>query len=246
MSSQSAVSKTEVEAYPDTERGMSVVTAYSRVRELIIRGRLSPGAWIVESDLAERLNLSRTPIRSALHLLQREGYIIEQKGRTKSRMMVAPLTKEDAQELYSIVGHLEGLAGRQIASLPAELRQEKTSVLREINSELEEIANFKKDNHDAIFELDMKFHSTIAEANSGPRLLQMQHIVKPQIERYCRLYASGIIDSLHHSVEEHEAIILAINEGDATKVETALQTNWMNGARRLATLIDYLGERGTW
>jgi DNA-binding GntR family transcriptional regulator len=240
------LSKPSLETYPDTERGKSVATAYVRIRELIVCGRLSPGAWVVEADLADRLNLSRTPIRSAMHLLQREGYIIEQKGRTKSRMMVSPLTKEDAQELYSIVGHLEGLAGRQIAALPRELRLKTTAVLERINSELEEIANAKKDNRDAIFQLDTNFHRTIAEANSGPRLLQMLHIIKPQIERYSRLYASGIIDSLHHSVQEHRSIISAIDEGDVAKVETALHTNWMNGANRLFTLIQYLGERGTW
>src|SRR5690242_3834094 len=84
----------------DPERGRSVTTAFVKIRELIVRGRLAPGSWVVEADLADHLKMSRTPVRSALHLLLREGYIVEQKGRTKSRMTVAPLTKEDAQEIY--------------------------------------------------------------------------------------------------------------------------------------------------
>ena len=47
--------------------------------------------------------MSRTPVRGAIHGLQREGYIIEHKGVSKSRMVVAPLTSEDSEELYSIL-----------------------------------------------------------------------------------------------------------------------------------------------
>ncbi len=54
----------------------------------------------MEADLAERLNMSRTPVRAAIHWLQREGYVLEQRSVSKSRMIVAPLTKEDANELY--------------------------------------------------------------------------------------------------------------------------------------------------
>jgi DNA-binding GntR family transcriptional regulator len=101
------------------EHGTSLLTAFQEIRELIVHGKLSPGTWIVEGDLAERLGMSRTPVRGALNWLQREGYVLEQKSASKSRMFVAPLTKDDAKELYSIVGRIEGLAGRQTAALPA-------------------------------------------------------------------------------------------------------------------------------
>jgi DNA-binding FadR family transcriptional regulator len=53
------------------EHGTSMVTAFREIRELIVHGRMSPGTWILEADLAERLNMSRTPIRGAIHWLQR-------------------------------------------------------------------------------------------------------------------------------------------------------------------------------
>ena len=56
--------------------------------------------------------MSRTPVRGALYLLQREGYVQELRNTSKSRMLVSSLTKEDANELYPIIGRLEGLAGR--------------------------------------------------------------------------------------------------------------------------------------
>src|SRR5581483_9578314 len=105
------------------ERGTSLATAFQELRRLIVMGQLSPGSWVVEADLAKRLGLSRTPVRGALQWLQREGYVIEHKEGTKGRILIAPLTKEDARELYMIVGQLEGLAGTLTSSLAPEKRE---------------------------------------------------------------------------------------------------------------------------
>ena len=106
------------------EHGTSLITAFREIRELIVHGRLSPGTWILEADLAERLNMSRTPVRGAIQWLQREGYVLEHRNVSKSRMIVAPLTKEDANELYLIIGSLEGIAGRGVARLPQAQRKQ--------------------------------------------------------------------------------------------------------------------------
>ena len=70
-------------------RGESVARAYDQVRELIVWGRLSPGSRIVESEIADRLGISRTPTRSALHRLQQEGkdHAIELVGSRLRAMM---------------------------------------------------------------------------------------------------------------------------------------------------------------
>ncbi len=60
---------------PAREHGTTLNAAFQHVRELIVRGRLSPGAWIVEAELTEKLGMSRTPVRGALQWLQREGYV---------------------------------------------------------------------------------------------------------------------------------------------------------------------------
>ena len=70
--------------------------------------------------------------------------------------------------------------------------------------------------------------------------------IKPQTERYWRLYASNIIDKLELSVAEHEAVINAIQKGDANAAEKALILNWVHGFERLAQLIAANGERGSW
>lgn len=233
-------------ARPKAGHGNSLRQAFHEIRELIVHGRLSPGSWIVEADLARHLAMSRTPVRSALHLLQREGYVIEHTNVRKSRMIVAPLTKEDAAELYPIIGHVEGLAGRRTALLPKNRRAEIAAELKGFNQQLRDILSAKSSRAAGIFDIDRSFHRTIIESGAGTRLKALHKSIEPQAERYWRLYASSIIHDLHLSVSEHEEIIAAILAGDPDRVEQALQTNWTNGCERLARVIDIFGERGSW
>jgi DNA-binding GntR family transcriptional regulator len=231
---------------PAENHERSVDVAYRKLRELIVRGRLAPGTRLVEADIAERLQISRTPVRSALHRLQQEGYVIAVRSARQSRLAVAPLTKEDARELYWIVGHIEGLAGRLLARSGHEERGRVIAHLRAINQELSEQARKGHGDPSRIFDLDMEFHGVLVESAAGPRLLALHSAIKPQTERYWRLYASAIIDDLGVSVDEHVAIIESIASGDPDASEQAIRSNWQNGAERLARVIDSLGERGSW
>jgi DNA-binding GntR family transcriptional regulator len=228
------------------EHGTSVTTAYLKIRALIVEGRLSPGSWLLESDLCEHLHMSRTPVRGAFFLLQREGYVLEHRNARKSRMVVAPLTLEDAGELYPIIGHIEGLAGRRAAAMSAAKREALAVQLERVNSQLAEIAHQRKLAGGTIFDLDREFHQLTVSAGAGPRLKRLHQAIEPQAERYWRLYASSILGDLHLSVAEHEAIIDALRTGDAARLEEALQTNWENGLKRLAGVIEIFGERGSW
>lgn len=228
------------------EHGTSVGIAFQRIRDLIVHGKLAPGTWIVEGDLCDHLNMSRTPIRGALYLLLREGYVVEYRNFSKSRMIVAPLTKEDANELYPIIGRLEGLSGRRAAALPQRDREELGGKLKRVNEKLAKIARERSYHGPEIFDLDHEFHRLILAAGSGPRLTALHRAIEPQTERYWRLYASSIIGELHLSVEEHEEIIAALVAGDGDRLERALFTNWENGCKRLAKVIEVYGERGSW
>jgi DNA-binding GntR family transcriptional regulator len=228
------------------EHGTSLITAFREIRELIVHGRLSPGTWILEADLAERLNMSRTPVRGAIQWLQREGYVLEHRNVSKSRMIVAPLTKEDANELYMVIGSLEAIAGRGVASLPQPQRKQIASQLRSLNDRLDAIASGQPCHPGEIFEIDRDFHRLIVKFGAGPRLTTLHGGVEPQTERYWRLYASSIIKDLHISVEEHKEIIRAVEEEDADSVEVGLKQNWLKGSERLGHVIDIFGERGSW
>lgn len=231
---------------PRRTRGDRIGRAYGQLRELIVSGRLAPGTRIVESDISTRLGVSRTPVRSALQRLQQEGYI-QALGRGKeSRLSVAPLTHDDSRELFSIVGELEGLAARWSAALPAPPRAELVRRLRRLNTELSVAAAEQPRNPTRLFDLDTAFHHAYVEAGGGARLLALHDAIKPQAERYIRLYISALVDEIAKSVDEHEVIIRQVHVGAPGEAQLAVQTNWRNAAERLSRVIASLGERGSW
>jgi DNA-binding GntR family transcriptional regulator len=225
-------------------RSDTVSRVYEELRGLIVWGHLPPGARIAERAVAERLGLSRTPVRSALHRLQQEGFVSSVGRGQDQRLIVAPLTQDDGREIILIVGHLEGLAAHTAATLPDARRKQIVARLREINREL--AAESKRREFTRIFDLDQAFHRAYVEDVVGPRLLALHRSIKPQIERYTRLYISALVDELPTSVKEHEVIVRAIASGDAHGAQRAVETNWRNAAGRLSRVIAQLGERGSW
>jgi DNA-binding GntR family transcriptional regulator len=223
-----------------------VTQAYRQLRDLIIWGRLAPGTRIIETDVATRLGVSRTPVRSALQRLQQEGYIVASGTGQQSRLSVAPLTKEDARELLAIVSEVEALAARWAALKPEAERVRTAADLRAINRELAETIQTHRPDPYRVFDLDQSFHRCFVEAGAGPRLLALHAAIKPQTERYVRLYITALMDEISTSVREHDAAAIAIEAGDAQAAKEAILTNWQNATERLALVIDRLGERGAW
>lgn len=227
------------------ERQDNVSRAYHDLRSVIVWGQIPPGTRISERVIGERLGLSRTPVRSALHRLEQEGFVASAgKGRER-RLIVAPLTRDDGEEVYFIVGHLEGLAARIAAALPAARRKAIATRLRALNRELS-LESRKREDAARVFDLDLEFHRTYVEGVVGPRLLTLHRAIKPQSERYSRLYVTVLLDELSASVKEHEAIASSIAKGDPDGAQRAAETNWHNAARRLARIIAQHGERGSW
>lgn len=219
---------------------------YEQIRELIVHGRLAPGTRIIETEVARRLEVSRTPVRSALQRLQQEGYIITSGNGRQVRPSVAPLTREDAWELFGIVGGIEGLASRQAAALEGAARTGLVSELEAINQRLLQAIVPEHLDRNLLFTLDTEFHHAYVAASAGPRLRMLHDAIKPQAERYVRLYTSALWGEVGTSVQEHKLIIDAISTGDEEGAQRAVQENWRNAALRLNQVIDTVGERGSW
>ncbi len=218
--------------------------AYRRLRELIVHGRLAPGSRLIETEVADRLGLSRTPIRSALQRLMQEGYITDTGNRRQSRPLVAPLTQDDARELLYIVGEIEGLAAWHCARLDD--RRALVRDLNQINSELLSEAWSHRPSRDRIFQLDNDFHRRYVTGGAGPRLLMLNDSIKPQAERYTRLYVDALLDQIAVSVEEHNTIVKAIEAGNGDRAQRCVRANWRNAAERLCGVIARAGELGSW
>jgi DNA-binding GntR family transcriptional regulator len=226
--------------------GRSAHFAYRRLRELIVHGQLAPGRRIVEADLAERLGVSRTPIRGALQRLEQEGLLLRRRIGSRSRTVVAPLTREDAKEIFEVVGALEGLAAWRAATLESAERARVARSLREANDELRRCARSSQVDGIGFYERDQAFHEALVRAASGPRLLRVHGAARPQAERYIRVYVSTLHSEVETSVREHELIVREVERGAPELARAATQTNWRNAIRRLFDVIGVLGERGGW
>ncbi len=220
---------------------------YRELRELIVSGRLAPGTRLVETIAARRLGVSRTPVRSAFHRLQREGYAVAaNEDDERQRLVVAPITAGDAADLFHIVGELEGLAGYYAAGIERERRRPFVRELEKLNHEMLIESQAAEMDSYKVFQLDAAFHRRYVVEAAPPRLLALHDAIKPQAERYARLYVSALTDKLDLSVAEHSVIVTAIEAGDADTAQRAIQTNWRNAARRVGALITEWGESGGW
>ena len=227
------------------ERLDNVSRAYHDLRSVIVWGQLPPGSRISERVIAERLGLSRTPVRSALHRLEQEGFVASAGSGRERRLIVAPLTRDDGQEVYLHRRPPRGARRAHAASLPAPGEKRSPPGSATLNRELA-LESRKREDASRVFDLDLEFHRSFVEDVVGPRLLTLHRAIKPQSERYSRLYVTVLLDELSASVKEHEVIAASIAKGNPDAAQRAAETNWHNAARRLARIVAQHGERGSW
>ena len=234
------------ESASEAPHGSRPEQVYQRLRDLIVQGLLAPGSRVVETEVAARLGVSRTPVREALQRLQQEGFVVGAPGAQQARLTVAPLTRADVHELLNIVGELEGLAARWAAGLSVSDRRALAKELKALNADFHRTGRATPIDHGRLYEADDRLHRKIVDASSGPRLVALHDSVKPQAERYIRMYISMLTSDIRASVAEHDAIIDAIDAGEADAAQAAVQTNWRHAADRIGKVIEVAGERGSW
>jgi DNA-binding GntR family transcriptional regulator len=205
---------------------------------MILSGALAAGDRLVETDLSERLGLSRTPVRAALQRLREEGYAREKEGQRQSRLFVSPLSREDSAELYYLLGELDGMAAHFAAVLPAASRQALAARLRAMNARLRQAAGEGQPDGEVYFTLDAEFHHTYHEAANRPRIQALVNAIRPQAERYVRAYTAAFASAeIPRSAAEHDRIIEAIERGDPEAAHEAARVNYRNAALRLSRVI---------
>jgi len=226
---------------PDTSQ-----TTYATLRSLIVTGKLAPGSRVLETDVADRLGVSRTPARYALNRLHREGFVRSDGAGKRSRFTVTPLTREDGRELLLVVGQLEALAAWLVAHLEDGERETVADEMEAVNRELRAEASAEQPDPERIFTLDQSFHRLVVQRAETERLETLHDYYKPQTDRYLRVYLTALTDRIDQSVIEHTAIIEAIRAGGPEEAEKAMRTNWRHAAHQLDDVISAIGELGNW
>ncbi len=179
------------------------------LRERILSGQLPHGHRLVETELAEQLEVSRGTLRAALRTLSHEG-LIDQVAYTK--WMVPERSHGDAWELYTLRGSLEGLAARLVAQRQ---RPESIAAVQKAFERL--VAAVAAESHSDVAEADAGLHKAIVIAAGHRRLLDQYQLLEQQIRHYI-VWSNALIVDLHQMVPAHEPLVAAIIAGD---VETA-------------------------
>ena len=227
---------TPVGSVPPKARGFRVRQAIDLLRDLLIQGKLAPGMRLVESDLEDRLGISRTPVRTALHRLFAEGYVTGS-GHGKEFFRVSSLSADDGAELFEMIGKLESLAARRAATLPDPARAVLANRLAARNRELAKAVRSARRDAATASAVDERFHRAFIDVGAGPRLLRHLEVLKPQAERYSRLHASAYLDHRETSLEEHDRVIDAIRAGQPGAAMAAVERHWRNAATRLISAL---------
>ena len=187
--------------------------AYALVLEAIDIGIYQPGDRLVESELAERFGVSRTPIREALQRLETQS-LLTRDGRS---LIVASLDHNQLAELYVVRAELEGLAARLAArhATPEEAR-----LLRRMVEEDRQLV----DDPAALARANRRFHKQIHLASHNRYLVQQLDLV----HRTMALMATTSLAAEGRSkgaVDEHDAIVRAIEAGDGDAAFDALKSH---------------------
>lgn len=187
--------------------------AYSLILEAIDVGTYKPGDRLVESELADRFGVSRTPVREALQRLETQS-LLTRDGRS---LIVASLDHNQLAELYVVRAELEGLAARLAARHATD---EEVRVLRAMVAEDQALLNDPQ----ALSRANRRFHKQIHLASHNRYLVQQLDLV----HRSMALLASTSLAAEGRgtaALAEHHAIVEAIAAGDGNAAYEALRAH---------------------
>ena len=187
---------------------------FNALRQAILKGELEPGERLMEIQLAERLGVSRTPIREAIRKLELEGLVlmIPRKGAE-----VAEISEKSLREVLEVRRSLEELA---IELACQRITPEELTALEEAENRF---ARAVEDGEVmAIAESDENYHELIYQATANDRLVQILNNLREQMYRY-RLEYIKDEDRRQILVVEHEHILRAVRRRDIADAKSAVR-----------------------
>lgn len=176
---------------------------YNKIKKSIIYGELAQGEKLSESVLAEKMKVSRTPIREAFRQLQMEGYIHVLVNRGA---YVSKLPPEEVDEIYSIVALLEGYAAKLAAK---GITHSELNKLNKLHKELHLYAS--RNNYQDYIEKNVEFHRLITILGGNRKLAQIVSELRMRIYRY-RVISVTIPGYINTYASQHKKIIQALSE----------------------------------
>ena len=206
----------ELQMSGDVERTVAPTRSddvYERLREAILTGRARPNERLIEAELADRLQVSRTPIRESLQRLAAEGLVVSR----RRGWVVLEHTSVEIREIYEARAALEGYCARLAAQ-------------RATDAQLKEIASLHhpkrnlKSSRQHLVEINDRFHDAILAAAQNERLADMIRRNRTYYFtfRIAQLYSDEEADA---SIAGHQAIVRALLQRDANRAEREMRAH---------------------
>jgi GntR family transcriptional regulator of vanillate catabolism len=221
--------------------GSQAVKALLRLREMVLAGELPGGSRIAEVAIAERLGVSRTPIRAALMRLEQEGLLELLPG---GGYTVRTFTERDISEAIELRGTLEGLSARLAAEhgAPTVVLSEASACLDQIDVVLAQPA-LDDEAFSAYVRLNERFHALLSEMAGSV-------VIAKELERVARLpfaSPSGFVlaqansgharDMLVVAQDQHRQVLEAIARREGSRAEAILREHSRLAQRNLRAAL---------
>ena len=206
-------------------KGSRPVEILERLRGLILTGEYGPEERLIEEQLAQRLGVSRTPVRQALTMLEAEGLveIAPNRGAT-----VCSFSIDDVWDIYDLRAVLEGHAARRATG---RIEGGELERMRKLAREMEGLAGRFDDHEEEIrvlVALNQEFHGTIVEASRNRRL---QRLINRTVEIPLMFKAFFWYTPHERAISNqyHRRILEALEKGDADRAEIIMREHVYEG-----------------
>lgn len=189
------------------------------LREIIVNGELPPGAKVPEKDLCEAFGVSRTPLREALKVLAAEGLVILEPNRGA---WVSPITIEDLEEVFPVMGALEALSGELACSHITEAEIVEIQRLHAIMLEAHRSGDMQ-----GYFAVNQQIHEAILSASRNHTLAVQYRSLATRVRR-ARYVANMTQERWDQAMAEHEEIIECLERRDGAALAEVLKRHLAN------------------
>ncbi|WP_091904529.1 GntR family transcriptional regulator [Chitinasiproducens palmae] len=186
----------------------------ARLRNLIASDELKPGQRLRERALADRLNVSRTPLREALKELAGDGLVTMS---PKRGAVVTELSAAQIGEKLDVLGAIEAFAGAQACRMASDT---EIAEIRALHHEM--LAAYERRDRANYFRLNQEIHLHLIAAAHNETLRQVHEQINRQLFHY-RYQSSSDVSTWHTAIAEHETILQLLNARDASALGACLQ-----------------------
>lgn len=198
----------------DSVRGNSEDAVYQKIKNAIRKRYIKQGSQLVEGNLAQKLGVSRTPVRSAIKRLEAEGLVNSIPNR--GAFVITP-TLQEIEETFLVRSHLEQMAARLAAKV---IKPGQIAVLHELVEREEAV--FDQHDFDEYYIVNDTFHHKIAEFSENSVLTSYVAELLDRTRIYLILFDPFSKLSISPSLQDHKAIVEALSQHDGERAAAAI------------------------